>query len=252
MRFHTPSSFLPGSSSRKSSAFTLIELLVVIAIIAILAAILFPVFAQAREKARTTMCMSNERQIMMGCLMYAQDEDETMPWYVGTMASPTGTGTVSAEWILSTTGTSGSRIFDTNDPFLIKPYLKNTDVLVCPNQRFKNYVGSTGGSWLNYAMNLFGQVSGMETPPKQHPRGASYVTPGGAPLSFIDDTSGTIFAWEHFNPGVNCSTNSTDTWHWDSGHSGGLNVMYCDGHIKRIQVSQLRLEMLTYWRESYQ
>src|SRR6202044_2129164 len=58
------------------SGFTLIELLVVIAIIAILAAILFPVFAQAREKARQTSCISNEKQIALGSIMYVQDYDE--------------------------------------------------------------------------------------------------------------------------------------------------------------------------------
>jgi prepilin-type N-terminal cleavage/methylation domain-containing protein/prepilin-type processing-associated H-X9-DG protein len=72
------SSVRPRSSSR-NSAFTLIELLVVIAIIAILAAILFPVFAQAREKARQSTCLSNEKQIDLGVLMYVQDYDETFP-----------------------------------------------------------------------------------------------------------------------------------------------------------------------------
>src|SRR3954453_19476700 len=60
------------------NAFTLIELLVVIAIIAILAAILFPVFAQARESARKTACLSNAKQLGLGILMYVQDYDETM------------------------------------------------------------------------------------------------------------------------------------------------------------------------------
>jgi len=64
---------------RNSRSFTLIELLVVIAIIAILAAILFPVFAQAREAARKTTCLSNEKQLALGWLMYAQDYDETLP-----------------------------------------------------------------------------------------------------------------------------------------------------------------------------
>jgi prepilin-type N-terminal cleavage/methylation domain-containing protein/prepilin-type processing-associated H-X9-DG protein len=65
--------------TRFRNGFTLIELLVVIAIIAILAAILFPVFAQAREKARQTTCLSNNKQIVLGVLMYAQDNDEGFP-----------------------------------------------------------------------------------------------------------------------------------------------------------------------------
>ncbi|HDP88997.1 MAG TPA: prepilin-type N-terminal cleavage/methylation domain-containing protein, partial [Thioalkalivibrio sp.] len=70
--------------SRSSRGFTLIELLVVIAIIAILAAILFPVFARAREKARQTQCLSNLKQICLGWAMYAGDYDETvMPVQVG-------------------------------------------------------------------------------------------------------------------------------------------------------------------------
>src|SRR5207237_7640935 len=70
-----------NSHLRAPRAFTLIELLVVIAIIAILAAILFPVFAQAREKARAISCVSNEKQLALGVLMYIQDFDEMFPLY---------------------------------------------------------------------------------------------------------------------------------------------------------------------------
>jgi len=66
---------------RSRNGFTLIELLVVIAIIAILAAILFPVFARAREKARQTSCLSNLKQLSLAILMYAEDYDETLPYY---------------------------------------------------------------------------------------------------------------------------------------------------------------------------
>src|SRR5579872_2890780 len=67
------------STTSRSRGFTLIELLVVIAIIAILAAILFPVFAQAREAARKAVCISNNRQIGLGAMMYVQDYDEMYP-----------------------------------------------------------------------------------------------------------------------------------------------------------------------------
>src|SRR5579871_4089913 len=73
---------------RAHPGFTLIELLVVIAIIAILAAILFPVFAQARAKARQTTCLSNNKQIALGVLMYAQDYDETLPMCAWAQTAP--------------------------------------------------------------------------------------------------------------------------------------------------------------------
>ncbi len=94
---------------RKQAAFTLIELLVVIAIIAILAAILFPVFAQAREKARQTSCLSNEKQIGLALLMYQQDNDGAL------MKNTYDKGTPRAGfWSI-----------------VLKPYLKNVQVLRC-------------------------------------------------------------------------------------------------------------------------
>ena len=94
---------------RKSKAFTLIELLVVIAIIAILAAILFPVFAQAREKARAISCLSNEKQLGIGVMQYEQDYDEKAPGGLN------GYGGGS--------GYAGQ----------IYPYVKNTSVFQCPD-----------------------------------------------------------------------------------------------------------------------
>lgn len=77
---------------KQSRGFTLIELLVVIAIIAILAAILFPVFARARENARRTSCLSNLKQMGLGMMMYVQDYDETYPYGYYTPASETPEG----------------------------------------------------------------------------------------------------------------------------------------------------------------
>jgi prepilin-type N-terminal cleavage/methylation domain-containing protein/prepilin-type processing-associated H-X9-DG protein len=102
--------------STKSHGFTLIELLVVIAIIAILAALLFPVFAQAREQARQTVCISNSRQIGMQVRMYVQDFDETMPIYYAYNSLPPA-------------GQPGHKGVELE----ILPYGKNKDLFKCPD-----------------------------------------------------------------------------------------------------------------------
>jgi prepilin-type N-terminal cleavage/methylation domain-containing protein/prepilin-type processing-associated H-X9-DG protein len=104
-------------SANKSTAFTLIELLVVIAIIAILAAILFPVFAQAREKARAASCLSNQKQLATGLLMYSQDYDEQL--LMGFWKTAAGSGSASqtlCSW-----------------PAMVQPYVKSTQVFLCPS-----------------------------------------------------------------------------------------------------------------------
>ena len=108
----------------KRRGFTLIELLVVIAIIAILAAILFPVFARARDAARKTTCISNLKQLGTGILMYAQDYDECLvPVQVGTCQAADS--------------------FTWGD--LVQPYVKNTELLRCPSSSIKVRVVTTMG-----------------------------------------------------------------------------------------------------------
>src|SRR5438093_731821 len=107
--------------TRPCHGFTLIELLVVIAIIAILAAILFPVFAQARAKARSAQCLSNLKQIAMATRMYSQDYDEVLvPLYLYSSHPSAGT---------QPTGTPYLLWFED----LLQPYVKSSSVFVCPD-----------------------------------------------------------------------------------------------------------------------
>jgi len=119
---------------KRKSAFTLIELLVVIAIIAILAAILFPVFAQAREKARQTACLSNEKQLGLGMIEYAQDYDECFP--TGLTGSVVGQG-----W--------GGQMYS---------YVKSKSVFTCPSDTSQvnpspAYGTPTGDAVVSYGAN---------------------------------------------------------------------------------------------------
>ena len=123
-------------ASRPEAGFTLIELLVVIAIIAILAAILFPVFAKAREKARATACLSNERQVGLALMQYVSDYDGT--WPCGTYSTsssgatfPSGIGWAQAAY----------------------PYIKSAGLFKCPSDDTEVPPGAPNNSVISYAMN---------------------------------------------------------------------------------------------------
>ena len=211
------SAFLPTDTKRRG--FTLIELLVVIAIIAILAAILFPVFAQARAKARQTACLSNMKQIGTALSMYTQDADETLPLNIGDVTNFATSGSVS--WI------SG-----------ILPYLKNYDVLRCPEAPLCQDLDPTCGIPAN------GQNDASV-------EGNSVVMQ--IPLSDIQTPSDLIFLGEEYyrvqrallRPRISSAANVTPVtfqyWHnlgvggkeaYDNNHSGGGNFLYCDCHAK--------------------
>ncbi|MCC6661459.1 MAG: DUF1559 domain-containing protein [Phycisphaerales bacterium] len=186
-------------------AFTLIELLVVIASIAILAAILFPVFAKAREKARQSSCSSNAKQLMLGILQYAQDDDETYP-YASSWGEPT--------------------------PLLwtdyLDPYLKNQQIKTCPSN--SNVVRGYG--W-NYQDCGYRSAAGAD--PSNPGRSlAVVVQPAETILIGDNPDTGRWGAGNWLIYGPAASTPPTDGIGNLAGrHNEGGHYSYCDGHVKR-------------------
>jgi prepilin-type N-terminal cleavage/methylation domain-containing protein/prepilin-type processing-associated H-X9-DG protein len=206
--------------------FTLIELLVVIAIIAILAAILFPVFAQARAKARQTVCMSNMRQIGLGVRMYLQDNDDVFFAY-----DQGGVG-----WTIPRSA------WDEKQDFLLRPYLKSTGILNCPEEKVSTISGQSV-RFPQYAMNDL-----LNRPPDTvAPDGGSTVGPLTRSETAVETM--TLLMWEHNNPAVHCETWSSSPGHWESAHHKGFNGLFCDGHVKRMNLGTLKDSMLTYWED---
>ena len=218
--------------------FTLIELLVVIAIIAILAAILFPVFARARENARRASCQSNLKQIGLGIMQYAQDYDEKLPRRIaGADADGLGADIGALSWRRA-----------------IFPYVKSTQLFACPsNTDNANFADdSTNGNMTaiglnpaadprfprSYAINGadgFGNVGGGTSPGK---RGT------GVSLASIDSVSQTLLVVEAIGVGWSEITPNYDWGFWNQsgpgpnfvGHLQTENFLFCDGHVKALKV----------------
>jgi prepilin-type N-terminal cleavage/methylation domain-containing protein len=198
--------------------FTLIELLVVIAIIAILAAILFPVFARAREKARMTSCLSNVKQIGLGNLMYAQDYDEMTVTGSG-YQYPNGT----LNWQLK-----------------VVPYIKNWDIFRCPSSPYGHFIYWTQDLVQSYSRNTLQNtaLATIKVPAQTimlgdgaHP--AVEFTRGMAPL-----------LCRAGNP--TCATYPGDPTDDHFLHNDGDNIVFYDGHAK--WVSRGKLIHVAYYR----
>jgi prepilin-type N-terminal cleavage/methylation domain-containing protein/prepilin-type processing-associated H-X9-DG protein len=218
------------------SAFTLIELLVVIAIIAILAAILFPVFAQAREKARQTACLSNNKQIGTALMMYTQDYDETvvMNGYAGGAAT----------W-----------------PDLLQPYIKNTQVFLCPSGSGGPFAsgtsagtGTTNEGWTSQGLRMRVNYT-LNNVYYTNPTWGQLFEQSRGPTSLagIEDVAGTVF----------CADGNTSQAVFTGGatqptfvkgrhtmlmlaqgamvarHSDGMNATFFDGHAKWYRAQEL-------------
>jgi prepilin-type N-terminal cleavage/methylation domain-containing protein/prepilin-type processing-associated H-X9-DG protein len=239
-------------------AFTLIELLVVIAIIAILAAILFPVFAQAREKARAISCLSNIKQIGTGSMMYAQDYDEAVlpAWMEYTDAQ------------LGNMPNGDRRIWRRQWEYIIQPYVKNQSMLICPSQgrvdvdtgdwRSRDWENLRGGGVVGYGINDL--MSNWGTDPLISLAGFStpadtvfFAEAGGVKSNntdanaraFIKNPDGykqsNGYTYEKatnrfFPPKRVWGENDADLP--VARHSGFCNVAYFDGHAKAIKLSK--------------
>jgi len=245
-------------------------MLIVIAIIAILAAILFPVFARAREKARQASCASNLKQIGMAVMMYIADYDQVLPdpnpWFY----MPTSLCEVE-----SLTGKCTGR--ENSWQKVIEPYIKNKQVFVCPSSRYRpqgsndsTCYGEPGGAHADpetcngtgYAYNgaYYGAAPKLDGAPGEVvcdaqcrsgncPKGvggyqtmdADVVVPAETILAADSPPNGRYVMGDKWD-GIECSGYSTgpgadpfemgDIYYPELRHNGGFNVLYCDGHVK--------------------
>ncbi len=257
--------------------FTLIELLVVIAIIAILAAILFPVFAQAKNAAKGAVCLSNMKQVGLASRLYIGDYDDQ--WYAIARYSPL-TGFAPQEmWIGYDNnngplaggyyGTPIQPAINPIRPGVIDVYLKSEGIKKCPNQP---------GSWqLAIATNGFNTnqdsayyttnpgAKGNEFGPSVRTytfvNGAVDCT--GANDSEIDESANTLVTWEHKSQAPLCNFIQPYDWfsnppnvqslqdHFNFLHTNGTNTGWADGHAKRLVYGQLKRPMFSVRKDIY-
>jgi prepilin-type N-terminal cleavage/methylation domain-containing protein/prepilin-type processing-associated H-X9-DG protein len=241
--------------SRKRG-FTLIELLVVIAIIAILAAILFPVFAQAREKARQASCLSNVKQIALGLHMYIQDYDENTPG--GCFAAYGCSDAYGTEsFLIDETGARSETCCRYSALWPLMPYTKNEGVFVCPS------VTGWDAEWMRprkgtYATNNL-LMAGNTHPLGWHGWGASLASfeKPSESVAYADGRNpwvdGGISYYLHcrighrthcgWYAGTECMGCSNDRTDW---HNAGINMAYVDGHAKWSNLDRITYSQWMY------
>jgi prepilin-type N-terminal cleavage/methylation domain-containing protein/prepilin-type processing-associated H-X9-DG protein len=237
----------------RRSAFTLIELLVVIAIIAILAAILFPVFAQAREKARQAACLSNFKQVSTSIMMYIQDYDEQYP--LSMVRHPSGVwlayADIPADWD-SATGSNWALMSESMWVNSIQPYAKNYQIFKCPNASQEDRPAGWNFAapkkpWasVSYSYNpLLSQLSqaGINQPASTimmlEPYGKRYwsgITAGNPIMLCPNGNQPCVYSSCATTAG-NGTTSGFTVWNginptrWI--HNQGMNFSFSDGHVK--------------------
>ncbi len=227
---------------RSRVGFTLIELLVVIAIIAILAAILFPVFAKAREKARQSSCLSNIKQWELAFLQYAQDYDETFPGirfnYGGAWPWTVWPGSI-----------------DWNGVFThgVQPYVKNMQVRECPSDSKGDRWSGDNGMSYGYSEYMYNFDQGWSTIAS-----ITRAPTGVAGVSIVAETwaSGIYMDWEGGGPAPvdGLARIRYGGWSpWVPHHNDGQNVGYADGHGKYMNKDQMiSYRMPSGWADNRQ
>lgn len=277
-------------SQRSARGFTLVELLVVIAILAILAAILFPVFSNAKRAAKQTTCMMHMRQIGLGLQMYADDNDST--W--APVANATSTGSTNAPqhpwigydnrngyWMGQFYGDMTKPAINPPAPGMIDPYLKSQAIKRCPEAPASWQMALAYNYWHNCktpGQNCDvsrGNVPYWSTNPKAEqaeygPGGRDmdnspgFVTTSGVNDSEIQEPSNTIIAWEHAVWAPACTFLMIQNWyetppkdeelkqHFQFLHREGAMVMWADSRAKRMVFGALKRPMFSVRKDIYQ
>lgn len=205
--------------------FTLIELLVVIAIIAILAAILFPVFARARENARRASCQSNQKQIALGFRMYTQDYDEKYP-------------PVSSRAVSGGEGAQNAVATDIGWAQNLQSYLKSTQLLQCPSET--NPTDTSNGIVAGYTDYFYNEnIAGLNEAALTAVSQTIMTGDGTAGLTGYQGGSGSTavsgsssYAWNGELIPAGVDNHPASLPHGGLRHLEGCNFSYADGHVK--------------------
>ena len=241
----------------RRSAFTLIELLTVIAIIAILAAILFPAFAKAKEKAMQATCTSNLKQLALSMVMYTTDFDQRYP--------SSGDGfqfSQSSDWVFVTaTGTAGAQAVELGSLF---PYVKNAQMYQCPNAEIQSgLVLYQGQQYHRTSYSINGKLSSGGPPDiTTNPPGGNYlgirvnrVLYPAQTFLFVEEQDATLgFNHGDYNDSlfyIEMSTGWSDqpcgAFDQTSRHANGSLAAFCDGHVKFLAYAELTPMIMPSW-----